>query len=42
LSIDEILDAVPEYREFMTVEELDASSKELADESLERGGQSHA
>jgi len=44
LSIDEILDAVPKYREFMTVEELDASSKELADEfsevSLKRIGES--
>ncbi len=32
MNIDEVLDAIPEYKEFMTVRELDTSSRELADE----------
>jgi len=35
LNIDEVLDAVPKYKEFLTVKELDVSSTELADEFSE-------
>jgi hypothetical protein len=44
LGFDEVLDAVPAFKEFMTVEELDNSSKKLAEEfsevTLERIGES--
>ena len=44
LGLDEVLDAVPAFKEFMTVEELDNSSKKLAEEfsrvTLEKIGES--
>jgi hypothetical protein len=44
LGFDEVLDAVPAFKEFMTVEELDNSSKKLAEEfsevTLEKIGES--
>ena len=35
MNIDEVLDAVPKYKEFLTVKELDASSTQLVDEFSE-------
>ena len=44
LGFDEVLDAVPAFKEFMTVEELDNSSKKIAEEfsevTLEKTGES--